>query len=864
MKNALMDKNFLYELDHQHLREVFAKVISLDFNENPIEEIIGRVSQGSISVDNKSAVRRTCSLTLVANRNNGEDFNLHEYYWGLSQKIQVFIGLKNRINAEYPEIIWFPQGVFLITQFNTSQNINSYSISIQGKDKMALLNGEIGGNITSLSFDFGTEDIINKDGTITNKSLLLKDIISEVVHEYAKEPYHNIIINDLDDVGLELMEYRGSKPMYLIVDQNSSDVEQMVLDDNFTLYKRDGEKIKIKNLQENEFDHRIQLNLEGANEPLFLYSEDSALAKNSPKTVIKCSYGDVVGYKITDLTFAGDLIGQVGNPVTSACLDKIVKMLGDFEYFYNLDGKFVFQRKKTYINTSFNTMRNADSDFIPVLITSEAQFKEGTYYIYNHKPGQLSDQEEVKLEMFADNVYSLYSSQFAIASEYKPGVTYYKRIYLDSFVNDAADMSSVAYSFENSNLITAFQNNPKLSDIKNDFSIWGERQSKNSSVKLPVHMRYAIDQKPVYYRNYEGHLFLTKDYNDNPELRKTYMKSFPFYDWREIIYQMAIDYSLYNHDDDFLATIRLNNIDYYPTGYTGYEQYYIDMHSFWRQLYYPDCPGSYEVTTCDNTDYKKNKGKYYWYQQCKKGDKFKPTKKTYYILNVRHGYSIRKNLTEEFFNLHPDYYYTLECNDESNALTMWNKNTTYYVKVADRYDPNTFWNKDIQNSPETLNFWFDFLDTDGQLSQYSAHLIGDRPKAINDTKIKSIYFREVPTIVFVEDTLDPKEYYEQKTLKTGYTFLKIPSDMKNLFSISGQGQSAKDKLESLLYNDACCAETVSITSIPVYYLEPNTRIFVRDDESGINGEYIVSRISFNLGKGETMNISAEKAIERIY
>jgi hypothetical protein len=36
-----------------------------------------------------------------------------------------------------------------------------------------------------------------------------------MVHVYANEPYHNIIINDLDTYGLELLEYRYDTPMYL-------------------------------------------------------------------------------------------------------------------------------------------------------------------------------------------------------------------------------------------------------------------------------------------------------------------------------------------------------------------------------------------------------------------------------------------------------------------------------------------------------------------------------------------------------------------------------------------------------------------------------------------------------------------------
>jgi len=63
-------------------------------------------------------------------------------------------------------------------------------------------------------------------------------------------------------------------------------------------------------------------------------------------SMIKCEYGDTIGYRTTDLVYAGDLISNVGESVTSM-LDKIVSMLGGFEYFYNLDGQFVFQRKKT-------------------------------------------------------------------------------------------------------------------------------------------------------------------------------------------------------------------------------------------------------------------------------------------------------------------------------------------------------------------------------------------------------------------------------------------------------------------------------------------------------------------------------------
>ena len=92
----LLDKDFLRLLDLEKEREVFAKIIALDFDENPIEEINGKVTQGSVSVDGTSSVRRTCSLSLVAN-----ELNIHDFYWGLKTKFKLYIGLKNTLKTRY-------------------------------------------------------------------------------------------------------------------------------------------------------------------------------------------------------------------------------------------------------------------------------------------------------------------------------------------------------------------------------------------------------------------------------------------------------------------------------------------------------------------------------------------------------------------------------------------------------------------------------------------------------------------------------------------------------------------------------------------------------------------------------------------
>ena len=152
--NPLVNKDFLAALDSNRERETYARIIALTFQEEPLEQIEGRVTQGSVNIDGTSAVRRTCSLTMIA-----ENLDITDYYWGLKSKFKLEIGLRNTIKdivydevsgakwgERYPQdIIWFPQGTYIINSFNTSQSVTDYNVSISGMDKMCLLNGSIGG-----------------------------------------------------------------------------------------------------------------------------------------------------------------------------------------------------------------------------------------------------------------------------------------------------------------------------------------------------------------------------------------------------------------------------------------------------------------------------------------------------------------------------------------------------------------------------------------------------------------------------------------------------------------------------------------------------------------------------------------------
>ena len=88
--------------------------------------------------------------------------------------------------------------------------------------------------------------------------------------------------------------------------------------------------------------------------------------------------------------------------------------------------------------------------------------------------------------------------------------------------------------------------------------------------------------------------------------------------------------------------------------------------------------------------------------------------------------------------------------------------------------------------------------------------------------------------------------------------------MEDLFTISSQGKSAQDELNELFNNHAYCTETVNISSVPIYYLNPNTLTFIHNDESGINGKFQLTRLSIPLTYNGMMTISATKIKDKIY
>lgn len=779
MLNMQYDQEFLLKLDKSKNKTIYARITSLKFDESPIETIEGRVTGGSINIDGASALRRSCSLTIVA-----QDFDYNDYYWGLNTKFKLEVGVQNYVDPQMPDIIWFKQGIYLITSFNTSRSTNNFTISISGKDKMCLLNGEVGGSLEA-SVDFGTIEEEDKNGVWTIRPIPIPEIIRNAVHTYAGEPYWNIIINDLDTYGLELLEYRYDTPLYLYKAKNSNLYYNVILENDYTTVYLDSAKTQSKKLSELTIDYLDPLvnALDGGN----VQAKPVYSSTGEEFYFAKVEFGQTAGYRVTDLTYAGDLIANIGESITSI-LDKIKNMLVEFEYFYDLDGRFVFQKKQSFVSTMWQPLStNSNGEVV------------------------------------------------------------------------AKTSSPLAYTFTNGDLITAFNNNPNLLNMRNDYSIWGERTGV-SGAKIPVHMRYAIDRKPEKYVQITVDDSESKLVIDNYNLKhgttlrgrpeeevKTFIAANS--DWREVMYQMALDYYKYNILDDFELRLREANPEYF-TGQTGYEKYYIDLQGFWRQLYDPEIND--DIAECE----KKKTDAETSVTNLENSIKAKETE----IINTHKAGNDVTALKAELQSLEEQLDYAeLEVAEMEIKLEKLQARRENFYDNGDRIH----WNKDVYESPETLNFWFEFLDTEGELSQFSVKNVGSRSKAVNDTAIKSIYFRETPAIIYTTD-ITIEEDKEERQL-SGYRYIQIPEEMiDTMFSISAQGKSAKDKLDELLYQHGYCIESATITAIPIYYLQPNTRVHLHDDDTNLDGDYVVSKITLPLTYNGTMSLTATKAAESIF
>lgn len=323
-------RQVLAQIDNFLNQRQYVKITLLDWDEEPIKDIEGEISSGSISKNGDSPIRRTVQLTCAVDaRSYSVDDGKADF--AINKKIFIEIGVKNETDyyTEYP-IFWFPEGVFFIGSFSINSGSNSSTvITLSLKDKMAMLTGDVGGTLPATTI-FDSMDTQLPSGEYIEKKVLIYNIIQEAVHHYGGEDLNRIVIEGVPLRIRRIMQWIGDTPLYQIsTSENANEDESAIGSSSGNFYKFTTEK------PENE-------------------------------SYIKYEKGDDVGYIMDDFVMTGELTGAPGESVTSI-LDKIKNAIGNYEYFYDVFGVFHFREiKNYYVTTQARTVLDemAENDYL--------------------------------------------------------------------------------------------------------------------------------------------------------------------------------------------------------------------------------------------------------------------------------------------------------------------------------------------------------------------------------------------------------------------------------------------------------------------------------------------------------------------
>lgn len=362
-----------------------------------------------------------------------------------------------------------------------------------------------------------------------------------------------------------------------------------------------------------------------------------------------------------------------------------------------------------------------------------------------------------------------------------------------------ASKGKTVYEFNNSNLVTSFSNSPQFNKIKNDFVVWGIRKNANGN-DVPIRYHLAIDTKPTIGNIYD--VFFYEDPDDGLTKAK-----------------MPILYSSYA---EIIKTNGAAGV-YYKDTSTGIIYYwdgdlkqYIEVNSETTQFV--------KVQTTD------------WRSEL-------------YLQGVQ----------AEPLGTDSNYYYTELMNEWPKLYNL--QKESYIDSKGETIYTGGFYDE-VLKTPSDIDYYLDFIDSTAAISQFSVSNIGRRSQVVNKNDINCVFEPDIPDFIIIElgqpDTDEKREECEAK----GQNYIQVTTGIFNLLALGGTSNSAFEEIKMMLHEYTSYNESITIQSIPIYHLEPNTRIGVRDLESDIYGDYMISSISIPLDISSTMSISATRALER--
>ena len=750
----LTDINFLNRIYDLHNKTLYVNITLLDWKERRIQDIQGRVTSCSMSVNGDSAVRRTANMNVYI-KSYDELYNRPDSLFNINKKVFIEVGIKNILGhlgaSNYPDypIIWFPFGTFIIQNVSITRDNSGVSLSMTLGDKMCLLNGTAGGTIPA-STNFESYDTIGPDGSIDTLPIRINQIIPELVNHFGGEALENIIVNDIPDRIQQVVRWRGSTPLYLWEDKNDP-------------------------------------------QDLFYTTSNHSDFPSSSWAKHKIVYNYDCGYLYTDFTYPGELAAGAGDTVCTV-LDKIKETLGNFEYYYDVFGTFHFQEIKNYVNitewrTSWENFSNPDKDA-------------RTYYLpyaYNTR------------------------------------------------------LSSSVYTFDNK-FIVSYNNSPQFDMVKNDFIIWGVRKTEDNQ-QLPCRYHLAIDSRPTFTNDYTNPVPICFDTSVSDGVRRVYGVQ---------VYDQKDDP---NYPDKSFPTVGEIGKYYYDRSTQKLYTWIIDVNEYKTKLQ-------------NMIDAKTN----WWLQDAELGDLTNATVNlseeagpayvevplaTYYATGQ---FTIPAGLTNgkpnsDWRNVlyFADFFASLQGLETSyywaEMYSEWPK--IYNIEEGD-------WIPGVLDSPSSLDWWLDLIDNDSVINKFSVNSIGRRSYAKTESGCNCVFEPDIPNSVMVnvatpDDVIDSRNVEtRQRMMELGLNPVQVSTAIFDSVVAGGCFNSCYQVVRQLLTDYTDYNENISVTCLPLYHLEPNTRVTFNDPKSGVVGDYIINSISYDVSaNGTTMNLNAKKVIEKI-
>ena len=411
-------------------------------------------------------------------------------------------------------------------------------------------------------------------------------------------------------------------------------------------------------------------------------------------------------------------------------------------------------------------------------------------------------------------------------------------------------LSSAVYDFKDNDFVISYNNNPQFSMVKNDFVVWGTRKTDNN-MNVPCRYHLAIDKRPFLEANYTNPIPICFDTSVQDGIRRCY----------DIKGQ-------YSSLDDLKQDRPVGIVgEYYAiTSYDDQDNLIVDIYSWVTNIQdYNDklnnmfnSADAVQSQSSNQSEESKLTAGY-----------IKMTLATYYGVQIINGQTVGDFVIPATTDWRNILYF-----QDMFAASQGLQTSYYWAEMYNEwpkiYDiENDQWIEGILDSPSSLDWWLDFIDNSSALNKFAVDAIGRRSYVKVENSCNCVFEPVIPDIVMVnvgddQTMVDTRTGQTQEELKElGLHPVQVSQAIYDSVTIGGSFNSCYQNVRQLLTDYTDYNESITVNCLPIYHLEPNTRVHFTDIDSGIDGDYIINSISFDLSYSGTMSINAKKVIEKL-